>query len=75
MEDGLKNNWKKVGKDFANLGKDLGKTLLKTVKTGVDAATDWAEKKEPASDAVVSDAEAKRAESAKDAASDETERI
>ena len=42
MEDGLKNNWKKVGKGFASLGKDLGKTLLKTVKTGVDAASDWA---------------------------------
>lgn len=40
MEDGLKNNWKKVGKDFATLGKDFGKTLLKTVKTGVDAAQD-----------------------------------
>ncbi len=39
----LKNNWKKVGKDFASLGKDLGTTLVKTVRKGVNIATEWAE--------------------------------
>ena len=55
MEDGLKSNWKKVGKDFANLGKDLGKTLMKTVKTGVAAASDWANEPKDAAqqDAVI----------------------
>ena len=44
MEDNnLKNNWKKVGKDFASLGKDLGTTLVKTVRKGVDLATEWAD--------------------------------
>ena len=38
----LKNNWKKVGKDFASLGKDLGTTLAKTVRKGVNIATEWA---------------------------------
>lgn len=33
MEDELKNNWKKVGKDFVELGADLGKTIIKTVKS------------------------------------------
>lgn len=68
MEDGLKNNWKKVGKDFATLGRDFGKTLLKTVKTGVDAATEWVDKEEknaqPA-DPVVTEAEQAQADTAK----------
>ncbi len=67
MEDGLKNNWKKVGKDFATLGKDFGKTLLKTLKTGVDAATEWAdkeEKKAPAAEPVVTEAEQVKADTA-----------
>ena len=68
MEDELKNNWKKVGKDFATLGKDFGKTLLKTVKTGVDAATEWVDKEEknaqPA-DPVVTEAEQAQADTAK----------
>ena len=40
MEDELKNNWKKVGKDFVELGADLGKTIIKTVKSGVDAVAE-----------------------------------
>ena len=68
MEDGLKNNWKKVGKDFATLGRDFGKTLLKTVKTGVDAATEWVDKEEknaqPA-DPVVTETEQAQADTAK----------
>ncbi len=43
MADDLKENWKKVGKDWASLGTDLGKSLLKTVKTGVKEATKWAD--------------------------------
>ena len=43
MADDLKNNWKKVGKDWASLGSDLGKSLWKSVKTGVSAATKWAD--------------------------------
>jgi hypothetical protein len=29
MAEGLKENWKKVGKDWASLGEDLGKSLIK----------------------------------------------
>ena len=43
MADDLKENWKKVGKDWASLGEDLGKSLIKSVKAGVNAATKWAE--------------------------------
>jgi hypothetical protein len=43
MADDLKSNWKKVGKDWASLGTDLGKSLLKTMKTGVREATKWAD--------------------------------
>ena len=43
MAEDLKDNWKKVGKDWASLGEDLGKSLLKSVKAGVNAATKWAE--------------------------------
>ena len=43
MADELKENWKRVGKDWASLGTDLGKSLLKTVKTGVKEATRWAD--------------------------------
>lgn len=46
MEDGLKGNWKKVGKDFVELGADLGKTIIKTVKSGVDAVAEWADAEE-----------------------------
>ena len=41
----LKENWKKVGKDWASLGEDLGKSLINSVKAGVNAATKWAEDK------------------------------
>ncbi len=39
-----KEDWKNTGKGFANAFKGLGKTFVKTVKTGVDKAGDWAEK-------------------------------
>lgn len=37
-----KQEWKETGKDLGHAFKGLGKTLVRTVKTGVDAATDWA---------------------------------
>ncbi len=40
----LKDNWKKVGDDLTELGKDLGKTIVKTVKSGAKAVSDWADK-------------------------------
>lgn len=42
MAEDLKDNWKKVGKDFTSFGAGLGKSLLNTMKTGVNAATKWA---------------------------------
>lgn len=39
----LKDSWKKVGKDFGSLGKDLGSSIVKSVKTGAKAVSDWAE--------------------------------
>lgn len=53
----LKDNWKKVGNDFKNLGnenirnlgKDIGKTavdfsktMIKTIKFGADKMDEWA---------------------------------
>ena len=54
----LKYTWKKVGKDFGELGKDLGAGIVKSVKTGAKAVSDWAdgdeEKKEaPKADVVI----------------------
>ena len=40
----LKENWKQVGEEFATLGKDLGKTIVKSVKTGAKVVSDWADK-------------------------------
>ena len=62
MADELKENWKKVGKDWASLGTDLGKSLLKTVKTGVKEATKWADDEEPKKE----ESEAEEAEEAKE---------
>lgn len=39
-----RDNWKQTGKGLGHAFRDLGKTLVKTAKTGVDKATDWAEK-------------------------------
>ena len=54
MADTLKTDWKKVGKDFASLGKDLGTTLVKSVRKGVSVATEWAQDK-PEGDPIVVD--------------------
>ncbi len=58
MAEDLKNNWKKVGKDWASLGEDLGKSLLKTMKTGVRAATKWADEDEKKEETVAEEAQA-----------------
>ena len=41
----LKDDWKSVGKDFGKLGSDLGKSIVRSVKKGVDAVDRWAEDK------------------------------
>ena len=56
----LKENWKKVGDEFETFGKDLGKTLVKTVKAGAKAVSDWADKDEPAADVTVEPEEEKK---------------
>ena len=61
MADDLKENWKKVGKDWASLGEDLGKSLINSVKAGVSAATKWAEDK-PEKEAEAKAEEAKEEE-------------
>ncbi|MBO4385083.1 MAG: hypothetical protein J5854_06660 [Clostridia bacterium] len=59
----VKESWKKVGSDFGDvgrdigkselgkdlgkLGKDFGKSIVKSVKHGVKAVSDWADKDDP----------------------------
>ena len=62
MADDLKSNWKKVGKDWASLGSDLGKSLLKTMKTGVREATKWADEEKKDAEAEAENAEPKAEE-------------
>lgn len=40
----LKDSWKKVGEDIETIGKDLEKSIVKTVKQGAKAVSDWANK-------------------------------
>ena len=52
----LKESWKKVGQDFGSLGKDLGSSIVKSVKTGakkVSEIGDKDEKEEPKADVVI----------------------
>lgn len=52
----LKDNWKKVGKDFGALGKDLGTSIVKSVKKGAKKVSEWADddkKEEPKADVVI----------------------
>ena len=44
----LKDSWKKVGDDLTSLGKDLEKSIVKTVKKGAKAVSDWANKEDEA---------------------------
>ncbi len=39
----LKDDWKSVGKDFGKLGSDLGKSLVRTVKKGINAVDKWSD--------------------------------
>ncbi|MGN0452767.1 MAG: hypothetical protein ACI4GZ_03090 [Ruminococcus sp.] len=40
---GLRDSWKEVGKDFGKLGTDIGKTVVKTVKKGANAVSNWSD--------------------------------
>ena len=44
----LKNSWKKTGSEMGSAFSDLGKSIVKSVRKGVDKATEWAEGDEPA---------------------------
>ena len=69
----LKDDWKETGKDLGGAFADLGKTLVRTGKTAVDKAVDWAEsddaekKAEEAAEEVKKEAE-EAAEEVKEAA-------
>ena len=41
-----KQDWKETGRDLGHAFKGLGKTLIRTAKTGVDKVSDWAEIKQ-----------------------------
>jgi hypothetical protein len=71
MADELKDKWKKVGKDWAALGTDLGKSIVSSIKTGVTAATEWASKDDEPKDKAEEEpkAEEAKAEEPKDEAS------
>lgn len=38
----LKDSWKETGTSLGNAFRDLGKTLVKTVKKGADMIDEWA---------------------------------
>lgn len=38
----LKDSWKETGTEFGHAFRDLGKTVIKTAKTGADKVEDWA---------------------------------
>lgn len=38
----LRDDWKKTGKELGSAFQGLGKSLIKTVKHGVDKADEWA---------------------------------
>lgn len=44
----LKENWKETGESLGKAFTDLGKTLVRTVCTGVKKAEAWANSEEPA---------------------------
>lgn len=45
---GNKEDWKETGKEFGDAFTKLAKTAIRSVKTGVDKASEWAEKDENA---------------------------
>lgn len=38
----LRDEWKETGKGLGHAFRDLGKSIVRSVKTGVDKADDWA---------------------------------
>ncbi len=48
-----KEDWKETGRDIGHAFKGLGKTILRTAKTGVDKATSWAEEDDDKDSSVV----------------------
>ncbi len=38
----LKDEWKQTGKGLGHAFRDLGKTIIKSAKVGVDKAEEWA---------------------------------
>ena len=52
----LKDSWKQVGKDFGSLGKDLGTSIVKSVKEGAKKVSEIGEddkKEAPKADVVI----------------------
>ena len=43
-----KENWKKTGKELGGAFEGLAKTMIRSAKTGVEKAEEWAEKDEKA---------------------------
>lgn len=41
-----KQDWKDTGRELGHAFKGLGKTLIRTAKTGVDKVSDWADGKD-----------------------------
>ncbi len=48
----FKNSWKKTGSELGGAFRDLGKTLIKTGKKGVDSAVEWAGREDPAQEPI-----------------------
>lgn len=42
----LRDDWKSTGKELGGSFKHLGKSLIKSVRVGVQKATDWADEKD-----------------------------
>lgn len=62
----LRDDWKSTGKELGGSFKHLGKSLIKSVRVGVQKATDWADEKD-APKALEETAEESAAEEPKDA--------
>ena len=60
----LKDDWKETGKDLGGAFANLGKTLVRTGKTAVDKAVDWAESDDAEKKAEEAAEEVKEAEEA-----------
>ena len=47
----LRDEWKETGKGLGHAFRDLGKSIVRSVKTGVDKADDWATGEEKSKEA------------------------